>query len=103
MCRRQIGLQQREFFKADKVQALKRGVRHRRAETGKGLPQRQKVKPGAEAGFRHDKQRARVVGKTLRQSVAHEKHIAGFFQPILIGKVDVIKLFRNRCTLFIPG
>lgn len=44
-----------------------------------------------------------MCGEARRQPVAAEKDVAGFFQPILIGKIDVIKLFRNRCTLFVPG
>ncbi|CVG58426.1 Uncharacterised protein [Serratia marcescens] len=103
MRRRQIGLLQGEFLEADKVQALQRGVRLGLAEAREGLPQRKEIEPGAEAGFRHHQQRARVSGETLRQPVAVQKDIAGFFQPILIGKIDVIKLFRNRCTLFVPG
>lgn len=39
MRRRQIGLLQREFFEADKVQALQPGRRLRLAKGGKGLPQ----------------------------------------------------------------
>lgn len=100
---RQVSLLQGEFFEADKVQALQRGVRLGLTEAGEGLPQREEIQPGAEPGFRHHQQRTRVSGETLRQPVAVQEDVAGFFQPILIGKIDVIKLFRNRCTLFVPG
>lgn len=103
MRRRQIGLLQGEFFEADKVQALQRRIRLGLAKVGEGLPQREEIEPGAEPGFRHHQQRARVGGETLRELVALQEDVAGFFQPILIGKIDVIKLFRNRCTLFVPG
>lgn len=53
MRRRQIGLLQGEFFKADKVQALQCSIRLGLAEAREGLPQRKEIEPGAESGFRH--------------------------------------------------
>ncbi len=47
--RRQIGLLQGEFFKADKVQALQCCVRLGSAEAREGLPQRKEIEPGAES------------------------------------------------------
>ena len=71
----------------------------REAEGIKRLPERQEIEPGTKTAFRDDKQRAGVADETFWNTVAAEENIAGFFQPVVIREIDVIKISGNRCTL----
>ena len=100
---RQIMGRQREFLVADEMQALQHSVGVRLAERIEGVPQRQKVQSGAKTGLGDDAQLAGVIGKTRRKMIAIEKNMTRFQQAVLIGKIDVIKMSGNRCTLFVPA
>ena len=97
----QIRRLQREFFETDKMQAVKRGIGMGGAKRVKSLPERKKIQPGAKAGFRYGEQRLRVVCEARRQLISGQKDVTRFFQTVVIGKVNVIKISGNRCTLII--
>ena len=65
----------------------------------KRLPQGEEIEPGTEAALRDDHQRARVAGETLRQAISTEKNVASLFQTVVIGKVNIVEISGNRCTL----
>lgn len=68
--RRQIVPPQRKFFKTDEMQTAQWRVGMLGAEDIESLPQRQKIQPGAEAGFRHYAIFTRVGEKTFGKPVA---------------------------------
>ncbi len=85
------------------MQPPQRGVGMALLEGVERLPQHEKIKPGAEAALRRDKEIARMTREAIGQIVAAEKHVARLFQTVVIGKIDVVKGSGNRCTLFIPA
>ncbi len=101
VCAFKIGRRQREFFKTDEVQALQRSVRVRVAKRRERLPERQEIQPGAKSAFGDNKAVTRVCHKAFRELITVQKDIAGLFQTVIIGKINVIKISGNRCTLII--
>gem|GEM_PF-6373809 len=73
----------------------------RGAKRRKRLPERQKVKPGAEAAFGDDKMWTRVLVKAVGKLISAKKNVPSFFQSVIIRKVDVVKISGNRCTLIV--
>lgn len=63
------------------------------------LPEGQKIQAGTESALCDDKQTARMGGKACAELISVEENIAGFFQSVIIRKIDVIKISGNRCTL----
>ena len=43
--------------------------------------------------------RAVVADKTLRKIVSINENIARLLQTVIVGKIDIIKISGNRCTL----
>ncbi|MNN85624.1 hypothetical protein D3C81_2029380 [compost metagenome] len=38
-------------------------------------------------------------GKSVREMIAAEKDITRLFQPVIVRKIDIVKISGNRCTL----
>ena len=63
------------------------------------LPEGQKIQPGTESALCDHKQTTRMNGEACAELISVEENIAGFFQSVIIRKIDVIKISGNRCTL----
>ena len=101
-CLLQIGVGERKFFHADQVQALGVTLRMLPAIVDKGLPGGQHIQTGAKAGFGHHKQRAIMVNPALGQAIMAKKHVTGFGQTVVIGKVNIVERSGDRRALVIP-
>ena len=69
------------------------------AECIEGLPQRQEIEAGAKAAFRYHEKRMRMLRETYLYLVTAEENVAGLFQTVVVGEIDVVKISGNRCTL----
>jgi len=94
----QVVVAQRIFFDTDEVQTGASG-----RLLLEQLPGAEKIQPGAETGLA-DAQAFAVgeSGEALSQVVVGEKDVAGLFQAIFLGKVDVAVAARQRLAALVP-
>lgn len=69
-----------------------------RGENVKRLPQREEIEAGTEPAFGNHKN-GRGCPKAFIEPIAAEEDVARLFQTVVIGKVHIIKISGNRCTL----
>ena len=69
------------------------------AECVKSLPQRQEIEAGAKAAFCDHEKWMWVQREAYLYLVTTEKNVAGLFQTVIVGEIDVVKISGNRCTL----
>lgn len=65
----------------------------------KRLPQREEIEAGTEPAFRNHKKRTGMPWKAFIEPIAAEEDVARLFQTVVIGKVHIVKISGNRCTL----
>jgi len=94
----QVGVAQRVFLHADKMQ-----VRTGHRLLLEQLPGAQEIQAGAEPRFtNHQPPAHRQSRKTLLQAVLFKEHIAGFFKAGLVGEIHIVEDPRVRAALFVP-
>ena len=65
----------------------------------KRLPQREEIQAGTEPAFGNHKERTCMLREAFLELVSVEENVARLFQTVVIGKVDIVKISGNRCTL----
>lgn len=66
------------------------------SERSEGLHRHQAIQAGAKAGFSNNKVAAGMCQPARRNIVAGNKHMMGFINATVVGKIDVIEVVSNR-------